>query len=174
KLEAVFKVALNMSAIINRDIATETPHFKEEISHAIQARRWAARQTIQSFEKVMTNLGILVTERPDAVQPINVSVKREVRVLREAPPNPEGPSDAYLEPASLDQILRLIDQAGKGFELTPATFARLGEEDLRNIIINYLNAVFSSNVASGETFSKGGKTDILLNIPSGAVLIGEC
>jgi hypothetical protein len=174
KLQAMLGVAQNMVALINRDIATDTPWFKEQISEAIQARRWAARETIQGFEKVMTDLGIRVTQRSDAVQPVNVSVKREVRVLREPPPKAAGPSDPYIEAASLDQILRLIDQAGKGFELTPATFARLGEEDLRNIIINYLNAVFSSNVAAGETFSKSGKTDILLNVPGGAVLVCEC
>jgi hypothetical protein len=174
KLEAMLRVAQNMTTLINRDIATDTPAFKERVAHAIQQRRWSAREQIEKFNNVMGQLGIRVTERPGALQPINVSVKREIHVLREAPPKPEGPSKVYIEPDSLDRILRLVDQAGKGFELTPATYTRLGEEDLRNIIIGYLNAVFNSNVASGETFSKRGQTDILLNVPGDAILICEC
>jgi hypothetical protein len=53
-------------------------------------------------------------------------------------------------------------------------FGGLREEDLRTIILGYLNAVFARPAATGETFSVSGKTDILLNVTGGAVLIGEC
>src|SRR5205807_512426 len=82
--------------------------------------------------------------------------------------------DERINPESLRQILQLVDQAGKGFEVAPATFTKLGEEDLRNIIVGYLNAVFASRAATGETFSARGRTDILLNVPNGGVLICEC
>jgi hypothetical protein len=74
----------------------------------------------------------------------------------------------------MTQIVGLIDRSGKGFETTPGVYAALGEEQLRDIILGHLNAVFGLAAATGEAFSKKGKTDILLRVPDGVVLIAEC
>jgi len=60
-----------------------------------------------------------------------------------------------------------------GWELSPLTYQKLEEEELRNIILSSLNSVFQGG-ATGETFSKRGKTDIYLNIQQGQILIAEC
>jgi len=39
-------------------------------------------------------------------------------------------------------VIRLIDAQGASFERTPEVFAKLGEEDLRDIILSMLNAIF--------------------------------
>lgn len=161
-------------ASLNRDIEAQAQSYKERASHVVQQRMWQAKDRATDFEKTMTELGISIIMRDDAVEPVRIDVKREVSVLREAPQGQAGPSDVYLTPESLLQILGLVDQAGKGFELAPATFTKLDEEDLRNIIIGYLNAVFTRSAATGETFSKRGRTDIFLQVPGGPVLICEC
>ena len=58
-------------------------------------------------------------------------------------------------------------------ERTPDTFAKLKEEEIRNLLLPYLNQVFEGG-ASGETFSKHGKTDIYLVVEKGCILICEC
>jgi hypothetical protein len=70
-------------------------------------------------------------------------------------------------------IIEIIDNSCRQFERTPKTYARSGEEDLRNTILVGLNGVFEGR-ATGETFSVRGKTDIYLNIEKGNILICEC
>jgi hypothetical protein len=70
-------------------------------------------------------------------------------------------------------VISLIDSAGRQFEITPSSYAKLTEMNLRDIILGYLNIVFESG-ATGETFSKRGKTDIYLVIPKGGILVAEC
>ena len=65
----------------------------------------------------------------------------------------------------------LLDQSGKGFETTPRTYGKLEEEELRNVLLGHLNAVFLADEATGETFSKRGKTDIFLRVSGGAVQV---
>lgn len=61
----------------------------------------------------------------------------------------------------------------RSWELSPLTYQKFEEEELRDIILSSLNSVFRGS-ATGETFSKKGKTDIYLNIPQGQILIAEC
>jgi len=67
----------------------------------------------------------------------------------------------------------MIKNIGLQFEVTPKVFSKLEEEELRDIVLSNLNTVFEGG-ATGETFSKNGKTDILLRITSGNILIAEC
>src|SRR5687768_16191587 len=41
-------------------------------------------------------------------------------------------------------------------------------------MLGFLNAVFQRPAATGETFSRQGKTDIYLPVTGGNVLVGEC
>jgi hypothetical protein len=70
-------------------------------------------------------------------------------------------------------IIRGIDGGGKEMENHPATFNSFNETQLRDIISVCLNS-WQSGSASTETFSKKGKTDILLRVSSIPVLVIEC
>jgi hypothetical protein len=159
---------------LSLDITNYGPSFANQILDLVRQRKKEVVEYTNHFEHQMQELGITVKTRPNVVQPINVQLKQEVRVLRDKPKQSEGPEEQYLTPDSVKRIVGLIDQAGKGFEVAPAVYAGLGEEDLRTIIIGYLNTVFSSNAVTGETFSKEGKSDIFIRTSGGPILIGEC
>ena len=53
-------------------------------------------------------------------------------------------------------------------------FVSLGEQGLRFVIVGYLNAVFESTAVTGETFSKDGKPDLVIQVGGRPVLVGEC
>jgi hypothetical protein len=57
--------------------------------------------------------------------------------------------------------------------VAPQEFCKLGEEGLRHVIAGYLNAVFRSTAVTGETFSKGGKPDLNIQVRGGSVFVGE-
>jgi hypothetical protein len=83
-------------------------------------------------------------------------------------PEPTLSNENYLE------ILKIINDVGKNFERMPSTYSGKGEEDLRDHILLTLDPNFEFGSASGETFNKKGKTDILLKYDSDVVFIAEC
>jgi hypothetical protein len=105
---------------------------------------------------------------------LNVLAKRGIHIVRQPPSTAAGPAEPQLDRGSIAAMVQLINQSGKAFETTPGTYGKLEEEDLRNIILGHLNAVFTLGPSIGDTFSRGGKTDILLRVPGGALLIVEC
>lgn len=83
-------------------------------------------------------------------------------------PEPTLSNENYFE------ILKIINDVGKNFERMPSTYSGKGEEDLRDHILLTLDPNFEFGSASGETFNKKGKTDILLKYDSDVVFIAEC
>jgi hypothetical protein len=81
------------------------------------------------------------------------------------------------EPA-LDQlvyqeILQTIHDVGKVFERLPSTYSGKSEEELRDHLLLYLEPRFEGS-ATGETFNRLGKTDILIRYENSNVFIAEC
>jgi hypothetical protein len=58
-------------------------------------------------------------------------------------------------------------------ERSPSAFASMGEEHLRDHILVILNAQFEGQ-ATGETFNRAGKTDILVREKDRNVFVAEC
>jgi hypothetical protein len=73
---------------------------------------------------------------------VNVQIRREIQLLREPPLRAPGPAEPHIAAESLAEILKLIDQSGKSLEVAPSGYAKLGEQELRDIVAAHLNAVF--------------------------------
>jgi hypothetical protein len=82
-----------------------------------------------------------------------------------------------LEPALqaevFDHILEVIRFSGSAMEQAPATYAQLGEEDRRNVIVSNLNSHYRGQ-ASAEAFNRAGHTDILISHENKNLFIAEC
>jgi len=70
-------------------------------------------------------------------------------------------------------ILKLIHEMGKEFERKPSVYSGKSEEQLRDHFLMLLEPHFEGS-ATGETFNKNGKTDILLRYEGNNVFIAEC
>ncbi len=70
------------------------------------------------------------------------------------------------------QILRIINHAGREMERHASTFANQNEEALRDHFLTVLTTHFPST--TGETFNKSGKTDILVRDGIKNLLVAEC
>ena len=70
-------------------------------------------------------------------------------------------------------LVDFIEQYSRQFEVTPKTYSRLDEEEIRDLIIGMMNTNYRG-AATAETFNKLGKTDIRLRVDPGNVLICEC
>ena len=70
-------------------------------------------------------------------------------------------------------LVDFIEQYTRQFETAPERYASLGEEGLRDLLVGMMNARYLGR-ATGETFSKLGKTDISFRVDDGHALICEC
>lgn len=157
----------------NKDIENESKKIKDEIYKIVEARK----NEIQKSNEKIENLSKIVSI------PLNVKPGKEIKkiplkqqdFLKKIKPNPSLPKEEkyVLDEEKVKSILDLIQNQAETFERTPQTINKLGEEDIRNLFLATLNSVFEGK-ATGETFSKKGKTDIYLNIERGNILIFEC
>jgi hypothetical protein len=173
-VENKLALARQMLRLINQGIEKHTDEFRAQAAELIRTRRSQVANHTTQFEQKMAALGITVKKRPGATEPVNVQVKRNVQLLRTPPLKAVQIDEPFLTSDAMTEIVALINQSGRGFETAPGVYSKLGEEDLRTIILGHLNAVFASSAATGETFSVAGHADIVLNAPGGAVLIVEC
>lgn len=97
-----------------------------------------------------------------------IEIKKPIVTEKGFKPEPALTDDDYIG------ILKHIDDCGKNFERMPSTYKGKGEEDLRDHILFVLDPNFEMGSATGETFNKNGKTDIMLNYNGQAVFIAEC
>lgn len=69
--------------------------------------------------------------------------------------------------------LRVLRSQRNALERSPSMVEKLGEEEIRDILLIGLNAQFEG-AAGGELFNGEGKTDILIRDNDRNIFIGEC
>jgi len=92
---------------------------------------------------------------------------------------PSASNSGFIPEPTLDyhnyiKILKIIDDVGRNFERLPSIYKSKEEEDLRDHILMVLDPNFEYGSATGETFNKKGKTDILLRHDSSVAFVAEC
>lgn len=146
---------------------------RQHAERIFDQRRQEAREQREMFGSVDVPLRrrddtpeTIAIEVPDRREPIE---KPEVDAKTAGEPAPTVPPETY------QKILTAINDIGTGFERSPALFADCEEEELRDFIRVLLEMNFVHGTATGETFNKEGKTDILLRAQDGTnVFVSEC
>jgi hypothetical protein len=155
----------------NNNIAHENFQFLSAIKEAITQRKTKLEADKAKVSSLTQKIQIPIRQKIMGVpKKITTNVREFVRVVK---PEPRLPEEYRLEESLLGDILMYVDSQCQTFERTPASYQKLGEEELRDIVLSALNGIFEGN-ATGETFVKKGKTDIHLKIDKGEILIFEC
>ncbi|MFH0727140.1 MAG: hypothetical protein V2B19_12475 [Pseudomonadota bacterium] len=133
-----------------------------------------------SKEGLKIKLPVLKTISADGTEENKVSreVLRALAILLGAKPAflfPENRrSKNILSNVFYKEILTKIHYMGRQFERLPSTHKSKQEEDLRDNLLVMLDGQFGAS-ATGETFNKKGKTDILLKSKEGGnIFVAEC
>ena len=139
---------------------------------AIQARRNRVREAYERAQET----GIPM-RRPDEA-PKTYIADVLVRLPSPSIPPANVSRAIALEPVLSDEvfehILGVIRGAAEGMERSPKTYAGMGEEDRRQVLLTALNTHYRGQTTA-EAFNVSGKTDILVRHPEGRNLfIGEC
>jgi hypothetical protein len=96
---------------------------------------------------------------------------------RPAPALPEQGPGRPPEPILVDEfyehIVHVIAAMARAMERAPGDYATWEEEKLRDALLVILNTHYTGG-ATGETFNRGGKVDILVRVADRNVFVGEC
>lgn len=162
----------NLKALTN-----DFSEFNNNLEHQINLYFEGRKQRILKNKNLLASLGVPLKNKTDTPSTFAIpqpSLREKIIINRPNvtetgyKPEPTLDSDNYFK------ILKVINDVGKNFERMPSSYNQKGEEDLRDHIILVLDPNFELGGASGETFNKSGKTDILLKYDSSVVFVAEC
>jgi hypothetical protein len=151
-----------------RDVHDWNSKLPETVSSLVEARRKKILDALNLTE----SLGFPLKRRSESTYPVPVARKR-IQVQM-----PTAKAAAYVPEPMLDMqvyedILQVISSLSVMMERSPSAFASMGEEHLRDHILVILNGQFEGQ-ATGETFNRSGKTDILIREKDRNLFIAEC
>ena len=134
------------------------------------------KQTILDNHNVLSALGIPIKKATDTPYTFAIPRPQNRKIIITKPVVVESKyiPEPTLDLVNYNEILKIINDVGKNFERLPSVYKSKNEEDLRDHILLVLDPNFSMGGASGETFNKNGKTDILIRYDSSVVFIAEC
>lgn len=124
---------------------------------------------------LLSALGVPI--RKSASTPATFAVPAKRTPAIQTKPKPTVSEKGYKAEPALDdsiyqQILKITYDVGRQFERLPSTYVGKEEEHLRDHFLLILEPNFEGS-ATGETFNKRGKTDILLRHDGSNVFIAE-
>lgn len=158
------------------NLKKEVNSFNEELGN--YAEKWFDKQKEKVKEKKdkFADLDVPVRKDEDASQTFSVPAaeQREKIEVPNKPTTKDSEPEPTLDENTYRQILQTIYDVGKGFERAPRLFEGKEEEDLRDYLLFFLEMNFKDGSATGETFNKEGKTDILLRHEKDNIFVAEC
>lgn len=156
----------------NRDIETGNSQLGERARVVWKERRDRLVAHRGEADALLNRLNIPLHQDPEAAHKPVTMARREIRTAIAKPSAPPSNVPA-LDHEDVVELIDFVEAYARQFEVTPRVYAGLQEEELRDLLLGMINANYPGT-ASGETFSKLGKTDIHLRVASGEVLIFEC
>lgn len=161
----------NMLSYLNNDLQSYNDGLEQFISQSFNTRK----DQILIRRKQYSNLIVPIKKSENVSDTFTIpspQIKKKISVKPVQTTKNYSPDPTIDEKTFLD-ILTIINDMGKEFERKPSVYSSKGEEDLRDHFLMMLEPNFEGS-ATGETFNKTGKTDILLRHEGTNVFVGEC
>ena len=157
-------------------LATEVMGFVRSLHTTATDIFQRRKQHLLRKYNTLSALGVPIRSNDQVAGTFSIPAPQQRAKINITPPvvNDKGfKPDPTLDDETYTKIVRAIHDIGKQLERMPSTYQNKGEEDLRDIILVFLEPQFVGS-ATGETFNKAGKTDILLRHDGNNAFIAEC
>jgi hypothetical protein len=155
-------------------LGASTTQWNNQLAGQVRSLVESRREKLIAERTSASNLKFKIRDRPGAARTyVAPEVRRKVTPTLPPASSAAWKSEPVLDMAQYDHILKIITDAALTMERSPAAFSTMGEEDLRTQFLFQLNGHFEGQ-ATGETFNKEGKTDILIRSEGKNIFIGEC
>lgn len=169
--ENIVRSIESQNGYLTRDIESFNASLRQHAERIFDARK----EQLLKKNDLIASLGVPIKESGSKTGTFSVPAKRTKAIASK--PQPKVTDKGYQPEPTLDatiysQILKIIHDVGKQFERLPSTYSGKEEEHLRDHMLLILEPNFEG-AATGETFNKSGKTDILLRHEGKNVFIAE-
>lgn len=121
----------------------------------------------------LSNLRIPVFPRADAPRTFAAPGIQRRSAPQVKSSQPGEPLQAVLADELYEHIIEVIVAMARGMERTAGDYATWDEEKLRDALLVILNTHYTGG-ATGESFNRNGKVDILVRVSDRNVFVGEC
>lgn len=104
------------------------------------------------------------------------TLKKKIIPQPSIPKGQETSSEPTMSKEMYDDVLKVIYASGKNMEKKPALYKNKDEEELRDQFLFVLETRYESTTATGETFNRSGKADIILKYAKDGsnLFVAEC
>ncbi len=169
--EQTINSLISQNQYLTNDLNSFNRSIESIASQAFDARK----QQLLKKNDLMATLGVPIRKSTNTSETFSIPAKRTKVIPTKT--KPQVAEKGYIPEPTLDdsiyqQILKIIHDVGRQFERLPSTYAGKEEEHLRDHMLLILEPNFEGS-ATGETFNKAGKTDILLRHEGKNVFIAE-
>lgn len=168
----------NIQSIVKQlsNVTSEVTNYNNSIEIQIKNAFEARKQKLLSKNNVLASLGVPIKKAGGVSPTFSVptpEIRKKISVAKPVVSEAGFTPEPSLDMQAYNQILQLIHDVGKAFERLPSLYSGKEEEHLRDHFLMMLEPNFEGS-ATGETFNKTGKTDILLRHEGSNVFIAEC
>ncbi|RYZ29594.1 MAG: hypothetical protein EOO10_05805 [Chitinophagaceae bacterium] len=135
------------------------------------------RQALLAKNNFLTSFNVPLKSSDNTPKTFTIpspKLREKITITKPSASNSGFTPEPTLDYGNYIKILKIIDDVGRNFERLPSIYKSKEEEDLRDHILMVLDPNFEYGSATGETFNKKGKTDILLRHDSSVAFVAEC
>ncbi len=157
-----------MIQYINAEARTFNKQLRDYINVCLGKRKDKA----SDFQAFREKMNIPLARSENAPNTVPVPLKRIVRTPPVAPSARKLETEYRISDDDYKNINNIIYMFCVACEKTAVTYAKLSEEEIRDTLLSVLNTHYEN--ATGETFRKKGKTDILIEFGNKAGFVAEC
>lgn len=157
-------------------IATDIQSFARSLPNSATTIFKDRKDHLLKKHNTLAALGVPIRSNEEGARTFAIPAPQQRAKINVTPPivsNKDFKPDPTLDDGTYQKILKAIHDVGQQLERMPSTYRGKSEEDLRDIILVHLEPQFTGS-ATGETFNKAGKTDILLRHEGKNAFIAEC
>jgi hypothetical protein len=156
---------------INKNVADFNRNLKDAIIRAFQREKDKYLKENDFFA------AINVKVNPDTKSVFTApTITKKVIPQPTVSKNKEFSSEPMMSTEMYNDVLKVIYDSGKNMEKKPALYIGKDEEGLRDQFLFVLETRYEGTTATGETFNRSGKTDIILKYAKDAsnLFVAEC
>ena len=155
---------------------SEIDEFNESLEKYIKGLIINKKQAIKKTYDFVSKLNVPIRKKPNTPRTFSIpkpKFRKKIKINKPEVIKRDELIEPTLNPETYNEILSFINDVGKQLERMPSIYKDKGEETLRDFFLLFLEPNFEGS-ATGETFNKKGKTDILLRHESTNVFVAEC
>lgn len=164
-----FKYYIDTITNLNKDIDQYNSTLSGCIRHNLEARK----KNADDFIAIGKMFDIPLKQNPNAPNTTPIVLKKTVVKKAIMPEMKKPEEECQLLSNDYNYIKSILQILGFSMGKAARTFSKLDEEELRDIIIAFLNCYYLPT-ATAETFSRKGKTDIHILFENKSAYIAEC